>query len=108
MSEWTTLGTVSTSNGALAIVPPYFGTGLSEFWQQRLRDENPVPVAFEEIELHQRTIRHDLLDYDDAESGLLFHTPGNGAWDVEGRFEEVSGEGRPRLVELRIRLFDDD
>jgi hypothetical protein len=67
-----------------------------------------VPASFEEIELHQRTIRHDLLDYDDAATCLLFHTPGNGAWDVEGRFEDVYGDGSARLVELRIRLFDDD
>jgi len=108
MSEWTTLGTVSTGNGTLAIVPPYFGTGLAEFWQRRLRDENPAPAVFEEIELRQRTIRHDLLDYDDAESCLLFYTPGNGAWNVEGRFEDVYDEGRVRLVEVRIRLFEDE
>ena len=104
---WQRLGRCSTSNLTLAIVAPYFARTLYDVWAQRLCSDRPW-ASFEELKLHQRTLNYRLHDFDDCELGLLFDTPSNGSWAVEGRFEDVYGDGSPLLVEVRIRLFEDE
>jgi hypothetical protein len=106
-TAWRKIGTVSTGNCMLTIVPPYYAETLAEHWAERLRSDDRLSHAsYEEIELHQRTLNFRLADFADSERCLLFDTPGNGAWDVEGRFDDIYDDGHPLLVEVRIRLFE--
>ncbi len=86
---------------------PYFAGALDEAWRERLREDDPAPLAFEEVVLEGRVVRHDLFDYDASERCLLVATPGNGAWSVEGRFADVYESGHAILVELRLLLWDE-
>jgi hypothetical protein len=111
--EWTKLGMVTTSNGMLAIVPPYYGGAMNEWWHRvylpgldrvraglapRLRPQ------FERVSLHQRTSSVMKPEgYEDSEAALLFNTPNNGGYDVEGRFGPMYGDD-VSLLEVRIRF----
>jgi hypothetical protein len=118
LHDWKTIGTITTGNGMLAIVPPYYAGTLAEWWDAKLRalqtSDNPRLLTrqqFEEVSLRQITtsLAHP-EGYQDSEQAFVFQT-GNGGWDVEARFCDLYGSGHLDLCELRIRLHsheDDD
>jgi hypothetical protein len=119
LREWHTIGTVSTSNGMLAIVAPYYAHPLADWWDKQLerlerqrRDAEPRQLReFEEIKLEQVTSSVMKPDgYADSEQAFAFATDGNGLWDVEARMCDQYGEGHLQVCEIRLRLhhFDEE
>jgi len=77
MNEWRKLGTVSTGNGMLALVPPYFGASLSEFWQERLRAHGtPARRADDSLVFADpEGLEHELLISASADPPLRANSP---------------------------------
>jgi hypothetical protein len=114
LEGWVRLGTVTTGNGMLAIVPPYYAATLGEHWNERLERVPMYRVPDDQAEgvtLHQVTFARKeggaLRDYADAETAMLINTPGNGGFDVLGRYRDLYGDGYLSLVEVRI-VFEDE
>jgi hypothetical protein len=104
--EWQTIGTVGTDTAMFAILDPCLGARLAKYWETvylpSLRDETGAPLErpqFVGAPLRAETYLGD---------ALLFDVEDDGGYDVEARFCDRYGTGRPTLCELRLRLHAHD
>ena len=116
LREWHTVGKVSTNNGMLTIVAPYYARTLGEWWDTRLKHLDAIRSGaaprlqpeFENIKLEQVT--HSVTNpdgYRDSETAFAFNTS-NSVWDVEARFCDQYASGHMGLCEIRLRLHHYD
>lgn len=103
---WQTIGTVSTGNGTLAIVPPYYANTLGKWWDERVETLHADRMGnFEAARLEQITSAVGGRAYPDSEQALLVSCE-NGTYDVEARFCDLYDDGHLTICELRIVLHN--
>lgn len=109
LHAWKHIGQVSTENGLLAIVAPYYGRTLGEWWDRLLalgpkfRSWVDVHRNFAQVKLEQVTTKHDGTSYTDHEDALLVSCD-NGTYDVEARFCDLYDDGHLTICEVRFVL----
>jgi hypothetical protein len=102
---WKTIGHVSTGNGLIAFVPPYYARSLADWWDERMPSFSAELSNFHQIGLHQITIKASKPDgYPDSETAFVVACE-NGVYDVEARFDDAyGGDEHMSICELRIKL----
>ena len=117
VTDWQKLGTITTSNGMLALVAPYYANTLGRWWndvflaenEARRRGELPrTRPSFQGVKLEQVTTSVTNPDgYRDTETAVLVDCD-NGGYAVEARFCDLYGDGHMSICDLRIRLHYHD
>jgi len=103
---WQVIGQVSTGNGTLAIVPPYYARTLGRLWDERVDrlSRGERMGNFEEHQLRQTTTSVSCPDgYVDSEACMLLSCD-NGVYEIAARFCDPYGDGHTSICELRIDL----
>ncbi len=120
-TDWVELGTISTNVAMFAIVAPSMAGALNGAWSDYLggklleRAADSIPT-FDQWKLQDQLFNCHGEQHNYQERALLFCTPDNGGYVVEGRFgphyveegQEHDPDVPVHLVELRIRLADTD
>jgi hypothetical protein len=110
MQHWKNIGEVSTENGTLAIVPPYYGNTLGQWWEDYLtlpiEDRRPDTWKVKQLDLRQITTSVTNPDgYEDREAALLIPCD-NGTYDVLARYCDLYGDGHLTICEVRLVLHN--
>jgi hypothetical protein len=111
LHDWKTIGTVSTDNGMLALVAPYFAATLAEWWNASdylpaLREHRVSAHDPQQLKLRHQSWKVTNPSYEAHEDALLVPTD-NGIYTVEVRHCELD-HILPGPCELRIRFHVGD
>lgn len=115
---WVDLGEVGTDVATVAVVCPLYSSALSRWWDRYVigelvestRSEPDTGPAYRELALSTSwSLGPDgpTGPLTSKATAVLFNAPGNGAYRVQGRFEDVYVDGHLQLVEVRVLLHED-
>jgi hypothetical protein len=95
--DWVRIGTVTTDSCTLALCDPLKATTLADTWHENLQAHIDTDDGQPELQFRE-------LDLGDWQRGLLVKVWADAIYDVDARFDDLDGNGRLSVSELRLRL----